>query len=306
MKIAVHGLGRMGMNIAQKLVASGEHDVIAHNRSIEPIEEAAAAGAIPAATKDDVCAAFGTERPLVWLMLPAEVTDDEIAEWSNVLPRGSIIINGGNSDYRRTIVMNKVVNAAGSHLVDIGVSGGLQGAKNGYPLMCGCDQKEIYDDIRTILDILVKPNGMHAYFGTSGAGHYVKMVHNAVEYGMMQSLGEGYQLLREGPYPDTDLEDVTSLWQHGSIVESRLNELSRDIFHDNPSLGGVSGYVAESGEARWAIETAHSLGITLPCIESAFQARIDTQSGKTSFATKTVAAQRNRFGGHNINGEGAA
>lgn len=306
MKIAVHGLGRMGMNIAQKLIEDGHHTVIAHNRSLEPIQQAAVVGAIPAQTKDDVVTAFGSDRPVVWLMLPAEVTDDEIAEWSHVLPPESIIINGGNSDYRRTKMMNGVVGAAGSYLIDIGVSGGLQGAENGYPLMCGCDHREIYDVIVPILDVLVQPNGMHAYFGASGVGHYVKMVHNAVEYGMMQSLGEGYQLLREGPYPDTDLENVASLWQHGSIVQSRLNELSRDIFHDNPSLDGISGYVAESGEARWAIETAHSLDMTLPCIEQAFQVRLDTQIGKTSFATKTVAAQRNRFGGHNINGEGAA
>lgn len=306
MKIAIHGLGRMGMQIARKLAESGEHQVIAHNRSIEPIEEAASYGAIAAYTPDDVLQAFGEDRQIVWVMLPAEITDQVVTEWTKLLRPGSIIINGGNSDFRRTKELNEVVKAAGMELIDIGVSGGIWGYQNGFPLMCGSDSEDAFLAIVPALETLSAPGGMYYRFGPSGAGHYVKMVHNAIEYGMMQSLGEGFRMLHDGPYAGMDLASAADLWQHHSVITSWLTELSRDALAESPELEGVSGYIAESGEARWTLEAAKDLGIELPAIQAAFDVRVRSQQGETNFATKVVAAQRNKFGGHNLNGEGAA
>lgn len=306
MKLAIHGLGRMGMQIARKLAESGEHTVIAHNRSKEPIEEAVSYGAVAAYAPEDVVAQFGDDKAIVWVMLPAEITDDVILDWTTRLPEGSILVNGGNSDFRKTKELNKRVKAAGMQFVDIGVSGGVWGYQNGFPLMAGSDDKTAYEALVPALDILAKPGGMHYRFGASGAGHYVKMVHNAIEYGMMQSLGEGFRMLHDGPYKDMDLEAAADLWQHHSVITSWLTELSRDAFAENPELDGISGYVAESGEARWTLEAAKDLGIDLPAIQASFDVRVASQQGETNFATKVVAAQRNKFGGHNLNGEGKA
>ena len=146
---------------------------------------------------------------------------------------------------------------------------------------------------------------MYYRYGTSGAGHFVKMVHNAIEYGMMESLGEGFRMLHDGPYQNMNLSAAADLWQHHSVITSWLTELSRDALQENPELDGVSGYVAESGEARWTLEAANELGIKLPSIQAAFDVRVASQKGEVNFATKVVAAQRNKFGGHNLNGEGA-
>lgn len=306
MKIVIHGLGRMGMQIARKLAESGQHEVIAHNRSPEPINEAASYGAKPAYSKQDVLDQIGEFPATVWVMLPAEITDDIVLDWADSLPKGSIIINGGNSDFRSTKKLNEQVKSRQQILVDIGVSGGIWGYENGFPLMCGSDNEEEFDKIKPALETLVIPEGMYCRFGASGAGHYVKMVHNAIEYGMMQSLGEGFRMLHDGPYENMDLAAAADLWQHHSVITSWLTELSRDAFRENPELDGVSGYVAESGEAKWTLQAAQEMGIELPAIRAAYDVRIKSQKGETNFATKVVAAQRNKFGGHNLNGEGAA
>jgi len=306
MKIAVQGLGRMGMQIARKLAESGEHTVIAYNRSPEPIDEVAQYGAVKAYEKADVIREFGTDQVVLWIMLPDEVVDAQVDEWLTLLPQGSIIVDGGNSDFRSTKQLNEKVSAAGMHLLDVGVSGGVWGYQNGFPLMCGGDSTEAFAVLEPALKTLVQPGGMYYHFGSSGAGHYVKMVHNAIEYGMMESLGEGFRMLHDGPYQGLNLAEAADLWQHHSVITSWLTELSRDALRENPELEGISGYVAESGEARWTLDAAKDLGITLPSIQAAFDVRVASQQGDTNFATKVVAAQRNKFGGHNLNGEGAA
>lgn len=306
MKIVVHGLGRMGMQIARKLAECGEHTVYGHNRSPEPMAEAETYGVKPTPDKSTIQGEFGSERAVVWVMLPAEITDQIIMEWTTLLPQGSIIISGGNSDFRKTKELNQKVKAAGQELIDIGVSGGVWGYQNGFPLMCGSDSEDVFTHITPILQTLTQPGGMYYRFGASGAGHYVKMVHNAIEYGMMQSLGEGFRMLHDGPYTGVNLAAAADLWQHQSVITSWLTELSRQALAENPELDGVSGYVAESGEARWTLEAAKELGIELPAIQAAFDVRLRSQTGETNFATKVVAAQRNKFGGHNLNGEGAA
>ncbi len=300
MKIAVHGLGRMGMQIARKLAENG-HQVVAYNRSPEPIQEAVGYGASGAETKQAVLEVFGGDQVIIWLMLPAGVVDSQVEEWLSLVPKGSTIIDGGNSDYRLTQKLNDVVTAAGSSLIDIGVSGGVWGYQNGFSMMVGGDNPQAFQTLEPALQVLAQPEGAYHYFGPSGSGHFVKMTHNAIEYGMMESLAEGYRMLKEGPYTDLDLAAAGEVWQHHSVVTSWLNELSQAALAENPNLEGIDGYVAESGEARWTLETAQELGIPMPSIQAAFDVRLASQQGQTNFATKLLAAMRNKFGGHQLN-----
>jgi 6-phosphogluconate dehydrogenase len=301
MKIAVHGLGRMGGQIARKLAESNSIEVIAHNRSPEPIDEAVKHGATPAYTKDDVLKAFSDQQLILWLMLPSEVTDDQLEEWLGVVPSGSLIIDGGNSDFRLTKNRGQLVKERGSTLMDIGVSGGVWGYENGFSMMVGCDDQQLFDLVEPVLKVLAAPSGGYEYFGPSGSGHFVKMTHNAIEYGMMESLAEGYRLLKDGPYHDLDLKKAASVWQKHSVITSWLNELIEDTLNENPNLDGIEGTVAESGEAKWALELAQELSIPMPAIADALKVRIDSQQGQINYATKLLAAMRNKFGGHNLN-----
>lgn len=306
MKLIIHGLGRMGMQIARKLTESG-HQVVALNRSPEPVAQAVSYGAIGAANMQEALANFSAnEQVIIWVMLPSEISANIIQEWLPILPGNSIVINGANADYRQTRSLSQTVTAANKTLVDIGVSGGIWGYENGFPLMIGCDNKPTVDTLSPLLDSLAAPGGAWGYFGPSGSGNYVKMVHNAIEYGIMQSIAEGYQLLHEGPYDNINLALAGDVWQHHSVITSWLNDLTRQAVQENPNMDGISGYIAESGEARWALETAASQGYRLPAIQAAFDVRLQSQQGRTNYATKVVAAQRNKFGGHNLNGEGAA
>jgi len=290
----------MGMQIARKL-AEADHKVIAHNRSTEPMQEAANYGAIIAETKSAVLTNFAGEQVVIWLMLPDEIVDAEIAQWLEILPQGSIIIDGGNSDFRNTQKLNAVVKAKGSHLIDIGTSGGIWGYQNGFSMMVGSDSSDAVTAVVSVLSTLSAPEGAYHHFGPSGSGHFVKMTHNAIEYGMMESLAEGYRVLKEGPYKDLDLAAAGDVWQHHSVVTSWLNELSQKALQENPNLDGIDGYVAESGEARWTLETAKDLSIDLPSIQAAFDVRLASQTGQVNFATKLLAAMRNKFGGHELN-----
>jgi 6-phosphogluconate dehydrogenase len=291
----------MGGQIARKLYDNG-HTVVAHNRSAEKVDEAKAYGAIPAYADQDVVDAFDGDPVVLWIMLPAEIIDSKIDEWLAILPKDSIIIDGGNSDYRGDAARAEKVNAAGSRLLDIGTSGGVWGLKNGFSMMVGGD-KSAYDELTPVLDTLAAPNGGHQHFGENGTGHFVKMVHNAIEYGMMQSLAEGYRVLKEGPYDNLDLAAAGDVWQQSSVVTSWLNDLTRQALHENPNMDGISGIVAESGEARWTLETANDKGIPMPAIQASFDVRIASQNGEVDFATKLLAAMRNKFGGHDINGK---
>ena len=304
MKIAIQGLGRMGMQISKKL-SEGGHEVIALDLVADNVNQAVTLGAKPANNKQEVVELFGADKVIIWLMLPAQLVNEQVDEWLAILPNDSIIIDGGNSDFRNTKGLNSKVSLSGKHLIDIGVSGGVWGYKNGFPLMCGSDSTSAYETIKPVLETLVNPEGAYYLFGASGAGHYVKMVHNAIEYGMMESLGEVFQMLHDGPY-QVNLAEAAKLWQRHSVITSWLNDLTYQVLAENPELHGVSGYVTESGEARWALEIANQTGIKLPVIKAAYDVRIASQKGETNFATKIVAAQRNKFGNHNLNGEGSA
>lgn len=299
MKIAIAGLGKMGSQIAKKLHEGG-HTVIAYNRSGGLVDEMKSLGMIGAYTKEEVVSSFGNEKMILWIMVPSEVVDSELDVWLTLVPKGSIIIDGGNSRWSDSQRRSEIVASHGSVFLDIGTSGGVWGYKNGFAMMIGGD-KNAFEEIKPVLETLKNPEGMYGHFGGSGSGHYVKMVHNAIEYGMMESLAEGYELLKEGPYKDIDLYKAGEVWQHHSVITSWLNELTRDIMKDNPNQDGVSGFVAESGEARWALEVAKDFGIEAKAIQTSFDVRVDSQKGKVSFATKVLASMRNAFGGHKIN-----
>ncbi|NTW61425.1 decarboxylating 6-phosphogluconate dehydrogenase [Candidatus Saccharibacteria bacterium] len=299
MKIAISGLGRMGSQIAKKL-HDGGHEVVAHNRSRESVDEAASYGAIPAYDKAAVISAFDNQPVILWIMIPAEAIDNELDDWLKILPGGSIIIDGGNSDYRGDEARASRANNSNCIMLDIGTSGGVWGITNGFSMMVG-GNKTAYDTVKPVLDTLALPRGGHQYFGETGRGHFVKMVHNAIEYGMMESLAEGYRILSEGPYKDINLADAGDIWQKSSVVTSWLNDLTYQAIKENPNLENISGVVAESGEARWTLETADQLNIPLPAIKAAFDVRLESQKGEVNFSTKLLAAMRNKFGGHDVN-----
>jgi len=301
MKIAIVGLGKMGKQIARKLHENG-HSVVAHNRSKESVDEMAALGMRAAYTREDVVNSFGTEQVVLWIMVPADAVDQELDEWLKIVPKGSILIDGGNSDFRLTKKRAELVSKSGSILMDVGTSGGVWGYQNGFCMMAGGDA-ETFKVIEPVLKTLSLPSGTYHHFGESGSGHYVKMTHNAIEYGIMESLAEGYRILKEGPYKNLDLAAAGEVWQHHSVITSWLNELTKDAIKENPQLLGVDGRVAESGEARWALEVAKDFKIETPSIQSAFDVRLASQKGNINFATKLLAIMRNAFGGHKINGE---
>src|SRR3989344_422392 len=284
MKIAVAGLGKMGAQIAQKLEEGG-FKVIPHHRNDD---------------KKKTIESFMGDRVIIWLMIPTPAVDKELDTWLEVIPKGSVLVDGGNSDFRLTQKRAQKVLQNGSTLLDVGTSGGVWGYKNGFAMMAGGDVAS-FKIIEPVLKTLSLPEGAYFHFGESGAGHFVKMTHNAIEYGMMQSLAEGYRLLKEGPYENIDLYKAGDVWQHHSVITSWLNELSRYALKENKDLVDIEGVVAESGEARWALEAARDLGIETPAIRAAFDVRLASQKGKVNFATKLLAAMRNAFGGHNIN-----
>lgn len=305
MNVILVGLGKMGLQISKRWIGA-EHQVIALDHSKKAADMASSFGVTIANSKKDAVTKISIliskdEQPIVvWLMIPASLVDNELAEWLDILPSGSIIIDGGNSDFRDTIKHASIADKKEINFLDIGTSGGVLGEKNGFSMMVG-GNKTSYSKITPLVDALASPHGGYHYFGKSGSGHYIKMVHNAIEYGVMESLAEGYRMLKEGPYKDIELGAVGDVWQKASIISSDLNGLVAQIMHENPELDKIDGYVAESGEARWTLEVAKDLGIELPAINEAFNVRLNSQNGDINYATKILAALRNKFGGHAIN-----
>jgi 6-phosphogluconate dehydrogenase len=298
MKIGFVGLGKMGSQIVKKLLAAG-NEIVVLDVNADAIAQLVEQGAIAATSREDMVAQLG-ENPIVWLMIPADYTQQEIEAFAAILPAGSTLIDGGNTNYNQTISHAQLLNEKGSDFVDIGTSGGIMGLTNGFCLMVGGPRNR-YEQISSLLDTLVEPNGAHAYMGPGGYGHYVKMVHNGIEYGVMQALAEGYHLLKSGPLHDVPIQDAAEVWQHGSIVESTLNRLMSEILHENANLDGIDGYVADSGEGRWTLEAANASSVKMPVLEDAIAVRVASQNGEVSYATQLLAALRNKFGGHAIN-----
>lgn len=297
MKLAIIGLGRMGFNMAKRLLQGG-HAVVAFNRTPEKVKLLEKDGAIGASSLADAVSKLEAPR-VVWLMLPSgQIVDDHIDELGRLLGRGDIIIDGGNSDYHDDIRRSGNLASLGIHYLDAGVSGGIWGLKIGYCTMVG-GEKEAFSQVEPIIKTLA-PAGGYLYCGQSGAGHFVKMVHNGIEYAMMEAYGEGFQILKASPYGrDLNLKDVAAMWNQGSVIRSWLLELLGNALTADAQLDGISGYVEDSGEARWTVKEAIDSGVAADVIATALFKRFNSQQ-KDVFANKVIAALRNQFGGHAV------
>jgi 6-phosphogluconate dehydrogenase len=296
MELGIYGLGRMGGNMATRLVQAG-HRVVASNRSKGPVDEAAALGAVPAYTMEEMVSKLQESPKIVWLMVPSgQVTDDALDHAMSLLKAGDIIIDGGNSNWHDTQRRAQKVTAAGMHMMDCGTSGGIWGLKVGYSLMIG-GEKDIFDHCEPIFKSLAPENG-YGYMGPSGAGHFVKMVHNGVEYGMLQAYGEGFEILEKSEF-GLDMREVTRVWQNGSVVRSWLLDLAALAFAEDPTLADIKGYVEDSGEGRWTVQAAIDENVPAPVITlSLLQRFVSRQTD--SFSAQVIAALRNQFGGHAV------
>ncbi len=300
MKIGIVGLGRMGAGIAERLLKN-DHEVMAYNRHADKVAPIVALGGEHAATYADF--AKLPKPRVVWIMVPAGEATEEVIFGNqgvlSVLEPGDIIIDGGNSHYTDTVERGRrLLENHQIQLVDCGTSGGLGGRTNGYCIMVG-GQPDSYKHVEPILAVIAQPGGL-GHFGPTGAGHYVKMVHNGIEYGMMQSIAEGLDLLKNGQFKGLNMTNLIDVWQHGSIVESYLVGLTKAIFEQNPQLAGIEGYVAENGEGRWTVDAGQEAGIPLPSIALSLQVRADSRAGKVTDTTRFLAAMRQLFGGHSI------
>ena len=297
MELGLYGLGRMGANMVVRL-ARGGHRVVASNRSPGPIQEVAAQGAIPAANLQELVAKLEARPRAVWLMVPSgKVTDDVLHQVMELLAPGDIIVDGGNSNFQDTMRRAGEVNARGLHYMDCGTSGGVWGLREGYSLMVG-GEKEVYDHLLPLFTTLAPDGGGHGYMGTHGAGHFVKMVHNGIEYGMLQAYGEGLEILEKSQF-NLNLHEVVQVWQKGSVVRSWLLDLAELALRDDPALAAIRGYVEDSGEGRWTVQAAIDENVPAPVITLSLLARFASRQPE-SFSAKVIAALRNQFGGHAI------
>jgi 6-phosphogluconate dehydrogenase len=296
MELALFGLGRMGGNMVIRLVRGG-HRVVAGNRSSGPVDEAGQHGAIPAYSMEEMVGKLQESPKIVWLMVPAgQITDDTLHHAMSLLKPGDIIIDGGNSNFHDTQRRAKEVTAAGMHFMDCGTSGGIWGLKVGYSLMIG-GERETFQHCEPIFKTLAPENG-YGYMGPSGAGHFVKMVHNGVEYGMLQAYGEGFEIIEKSEF-HPDLREVTRVWQNGSVVRSWLLDLAALAFEQDPELKNISGFVEDSGEGRWTVQAAIDENVPAPVITLSLLQRFVSRQ-QESFSARVIAALRNQFGGHAV------
>lgn len=294
MKIGLIGLGKMGSIIAQRLIDGG-HEVVGYDTSNHAVERACQLGIKKAMTLEDVA----RECRIIWLMVPAgEAVDAIISTLFNFLQQGDIVVDGGNSYYRDSMRRAKVLEARQTFFLDCGTSGGLQAQEYGFSLTVGGDQTA-FTKLTQIFDALSAPNGF-SYVGPSGAGHYVKMVHNGIEYGLLQAYAEGFQLLKEGAFQGLDLQEIARVWNNGAIVRSWILALMEDILARDQDLSQVGGKVGESGTVRWMVADAQAHKIALEVINAALQVRLQSQQSGCNYASKLVAQTRHLFGGHEV------
>lgn len=298
-KIGLVGLGKMGKNIAINLLSKG-YSLVVYNRSDGPAMELSSKGASVSRSLGELVSSL--ERPrTVWLMLPAEgPTDNAISALSSLLDSGDTIIDGSNSKYLDSVRRSESLKPKGISYLDAGCSGGPSGALNGMCIMAGGDA-DIYAKNKGLFEDLSVPGGA-MYTGPTGSGHFVKMVHNAIEYGMMQSIAEGAELLNRGPYSNLELEKIFSLWQNGSVIRGYLTELTGRALSKDPSLNSVSPYVEDNGEGRWAAKIALDSGIPLTALAHSVFERFSSRDEKR-FGLRLLAALRHEFGGHEIKTE---
>ena len=296
MELGVVGLGRMGKNMVLRLRRGG-HRIVAWDRGPEPIREVEAAGAVGASSLSDLVARLADRPRAVWVMVPSgDPTEQVIRDLAELLAPGDTLIDGGNSYYKDSVRRAQWLAGRKLDFVDAGTSGGIWGLTVGYCLMVGGDEA-VCRRLEPVFSTLAPENG-YARVGPHGAGHLVKMIHNGVEYGMMQAYAEGFEILKASPY-GLDLGRIAALWQHGSVVRSWLLDLAVDAFAEDPELAGVGDYVEDSGEGRWTVLESVERAVPAPVLALALQARFRSRQNP-SFQGKVLAALRNKFGGHAI------
>ena len=290
------GLGKMGGNMTERLIRGG-HTVVAYDRSADAVQRAVGLGATGAGDLADVVAKLTSPR-VVWVMVPSgQPTDDTISALGAHMQRGDVIIDGGNSNFHDTLRRGAELAAKGIEFVDAGTSGGVWGLKEGYCQMVGAPDAA-FALCEPIFKTLAPENG-YAHVGPTGAGHYVKMVHNGIEYGMLQSYAEGYEILHASSEFKLDLAKISALWNRGSVIRSWLNELAAQAFARDGDLTNLKGYVDDSGEGRWTVQEAIDLNVPAPVITLSLLARLRSRQTE-SFGAKVIAALRNEFGGHAV------
>ena len=295
MQIAIIGLGKMGGNMVKRLLGGG-HEVVAFDRDPAVVEKSVKDGAKGASSLEDMVSKLKALRA-VWVMVPSgKATEDTIAKLSSLLSADDVLIDGGNSNFRDSIRHAKELAEKKIRFLDAGTSGGIWGLEVGYCLMVGGDESA-YKHIEPALLTLAPKNGL-GYFGKAGAGHFTKMVHNGIEYAMMQSYAEGFELLKASEY-NIDLRKVTGVWNNGSVVRSWLLELAERAFNKDPELKELKAYVEDSGEGRWTVNEAIAHAVPVPTIAASLFARFSSRQDN-SFAMRVLSALRNEFGGHAV------
>jgi 6-phosphogluconate dehydrogenase len=296
MQLAMIGLGRMGGNMVQRLLQGG-HEVVVYDRSADAVKPHVAMGASAAKDLADLSARLKAPR-VVWIMVPAGVpVESTIDQLLPALAKGDIIIDGGNSNYKDSVRRAARVKERGVEFIDSGTSGGIWGLTVGYCLMIGASP-EAFRRCEPIFKTLAPPEG-YAHVGPPGAGHYVKMIHNGIEYGLLQAYAEGYEILHASKDFKLDLKQISAVWNRGSVVRSWLNELAERAFAKDTDLTALKGYVEDSGEGRWTVQEAVDLDVPAPVITLSLLARFRSRQAD-SFGAKVIAALRNEFGGHAV------
>ena len=296
MQLAMIGLGRMGGNMVQRLLQGG-HQVVVFDRSAEAVKTHVGFGATGAKDLADVVGRLSPPR-VVWVMVPAGApVESTIDALIPALSKGDVVIDGGNSNYKDSVRRAARLKEHGLEFIDAGTSGGIWGLTIGYCLMIGASP-EAFRLCEPIFRTLAPPDG-YAHVGPPGAGHYVKMIHNGIEYGMLQAYAEGYEILHAAKDFRFDLEQIAAVWNRGSVVRSWLNELAERAFAKDADLAALKGFVEDSGEGRWTVKEAIDLDVPAPVITLALQARFRSRQAD-SFGAKVIAALRNEFGGHAV------
>lgn len=294
MRAGFVGLGKMGMNMVQRLL-SGNHEIVAYARTPETVKKAEKKGAFRAESLQHMVDKLTVPR-IIWIMVPSgNATEDTINRIAPLLDEGDIIIDGGNSFYKDSIRRSVELGKYGISFIDVGTSGGIWGLKIGYCMMVGGD-RDVFDRVEPLFKTLAPENG-YAYIGTHGSGHFVKMVHNGIEYAMLQAYAEGFEIINAKKEFNLDLYKIAGLWNHGSVIRSWLLELAESAFKKDPELHSIRGYVEDSGEGRWTVAEAVEMDVPAPSITLSLLERLRSRQ-EESFSAKVIAALRNEFGGH--------
>jgi len=296
MEIGFVGLGKMGMNMVQRLLNDG-HKIIAYARTESTVQKAVDIGATGAESLKDMVEQLPAPR-IIWVMVPSgKATEDTISNLSELLNKGDILIDGGNSLYKDSIRRSEELKTKNISFMDVGTSGGIWGLQIGYCMMIGGEQ-EIFKTAEPLFKTLAPEKG-YSHVGPNGAGHFVKMVHNGIEYAMLQAYAEGFEILNAKKEFDLDLQSISNLWNQGSVIRSWLLELAESAFGKDAKLDSIKGYVEDSGEGRWTVAEAIEQNVPAPIITISLLERFRSRQDE-SFSAKVIAALRNEFGGHAV------